>query len=237
MKTLIKTALANTLLIGLLIFSSCISDDPGPLQYGERDFSVNNFTRLDMGNAFNIQVQQGNEFRVDVSGDVRNLEDLSVYTSGSTLIIHYDRNANRKHTTYIRITMPELLGVDFSGASISEIRGFTGQEELDITLSGASYAQVDCDYNNLSLNLSGASVLNILGTGERLVALVSGASDLRGFEYPVKEGKLDVSGGSLGKVTVSTKLEATLSGASTVRYRGNPVVYQNVSGDSSLSID
>jgi hypothetical protein len=79
--------------------------------------------------------------------------------------------------------------------------------------------------------------LNLLGSGEKLVALVSGASDLRGFDYPVKEARLDVSGASLGKVTVSTKLEATVTGASTVRYRGNPAVYPNVSGGSSLSMD
>jgi hypothetical protein len=237
MKTLIETGLVNILIAGLLAFSSCISDDPGPLQYGEREFSVDNFTRLDMGSAFNIQVQQGNEFRVEASGDVRNLDDLSVYTSRNSLIIHYDKNANRKHTTYIRITMPELLSVDFSGASISEIRGFTGQENLDITLSGASYAKVDCNYSSLNINLSGASVLNMLGTGEKLVAFISGASDLRGFDYPVKEARLDVSGASLGKVTVSTKLEATVTGASTVRYRGNPAVYPNVSGGSSLSMD
>lgn len=237
MKTLIETGLVNILIAGLLAFSSCISDDPGPLQYGEREFSVDNFTRLDMGSAFNIQVQQGNEFQVEASGDIRNLDDLSVYTSGNSLIIHYDKNANRKHTTYIRITMPELLSVDFSGASISEIKGFTGQENLDITLSGASYAKVDCNYSSLNINLSGASVLNMLGTGEKLVAFISGASDLRGFDYPVKEARLDVSGASLGKVTVSTKLEATVTGASTVRYRGNPAVYPNVSGGSSLSMD
>jgi hypothetical protein len=133
--------------------------------------------------------------------------------------------------------MPELLSVDFSGASISEIRGFTGQENLDITLSGASYAKVDCNYSNLNINLSGASVLNMLGTGEKLLAFISGASDLRGFDYPVNEARLDVSGASLGKVTVSTKLEATVTGASTVRYRGNPAVYSDVSGGSSLSMD
>src|SRR5688572_25071443 len=113
-----------------LIFTSCHHEDPGPLQEDRRDFAVTDFDRLEMGSAFNIVVEQGNSYSVTVKGDRRNIDDLDVYKSGNTLVIEFEDNANRRHDTYIAITMPALKAVNFSGASDSKIRGFESSEQL-----------------------------------------------------------------------------------------------------------
>src|SRR5688572_8325313 len=87
------------------LLTSCHNEDPGPLQEVHKDYSLIDFDRLEMGSAFNIEVEQGNEFRVRVEGDRRNIDDLEVYKSGSTLIIEFEDDANRHHDTYINITM------------------------------------------------------------------------------------------------------------------------------------
>ncbi len=86
-----------------------------------------------MGSAFNIEVEQGNAFSVKVKGDRRNIDDLNVYKNGNTLVVEFDDDdANRHHDTYISITMPSLKGVNFSGGSVSKIRGFESEEDLDL---------------------------------------------------------------------------------------------------------
>jgi hypothetical protein len=226
----------TAILLGISLFiSSCNSDDPGPIQYGERTFALTDFTQLDMGSAFKINVQQGNAFNIRTTGDVRNLDDLVVYTSGNTLLIHYDNTANRKHATSIYITMPALTGVQFSGASVSEIRGFADDSPISLTLSGASLCRFDSHYDTLRVNVSGASRMEMTGSGQKLHAVVSGASELHAYDYPVQETSVSVSGSSLGRLSVSTTLKAIVSGASAVKYRGNPAVIADISGSSSLT--
>lgn len=221
----------------VLVLTSCDSQDPGPIQEIERDYTVLDFDRLEMGSAFHIEVEQANTYSIQIKGDRRNVDDLDVYKSGSTLIIKYTENANRKHDTYITITMPRLKAVNFSGASVSTIKGFESDNEFDLFLSGASISQLDAGYREINLDISGASSLVMHGLGDVLDAKISGASSLSAFDFPVREASVKVSGASESKVTVSDELDATASGASSILYRGNPAVSSNSSGASSIAKD
>src|ERR1044071_5862185 len=97
------------IILSAAVLTSCYeTEDPGPIQETEKEFSEVDFDRLEMGDAFNITVEQGEFFKISARGDRRNIDDLSVKKVGSTLIIRFDDNRNRRHDTYITITMPEL---------------------------------------------------------------------------------------------------------------------------------
>jgi hypothetical protein len=228
---------------GLLIFSvslallSCTSEDPGPVQDYEKIFSELDFDRLEMGSGFHITVEQSANFSVRAEGDRRNLNDLEVYKSGSTLIVKFDDNANRHHTTYITITMPELVGVNFSGGSNARVSGFESVDQLHVNLSGGSVCQLKAGYADVDINLSGASKLRMEGLGDEFTADISGASELTAFEYPVRLASVKVTGASRGKVTVTDELDVIASGASHLLYRGSPSLSSDVSGASSIRQD
>lgn len=225
-------------LLGISLFlSSCETEDPGPLQEIEKDYSIIDFDRLEIGDAFHVDVEQGSTFSIEVEGDRRNIDDLEVYKSGSTLVIKFDDDANRQHDTHISITMPVLRAANFSGAMVSTITGFESDDELDLYISGASTVQLVAGYREVDLVLSGASKLMMRGLGDELHATVSGASVLSAFDFPVGEATLEFAGASVGRVTVSNELNVVGSGASSIRYRGNPTVIKNTSGDSTVEKD
>lgn len=214
--------------------TSCHTEDPGPLQEGEKQFSIVDFDRLEMGSAFIIDVQQGAFFSVEARGDRRNIDDLKVYKDGNTLVIRYNDNHNRKHDTFISITMPSLRAANFSGATNSRISGFSGLGELDFYLSGASLSQLDVDAGEVNLVISGASNLTLSGSGAELKSEISGASLLNSFNYTVDEVKVNASGASKAHVYADSQLEAIASGASVIYYKGSPNVSSSVSGASSV---
>ena len=232
--TLLKTALAITV---FSILASCCNEDPGPIQETRKEYALVDFDRVEMGSAFNIEVEQGNAFSVKVKGDRRNIDDLNVYKNGNTLVVEFDDDANRHHDTYIYVTMPSLKGVNFSGASVSKIRGFESDEDLDFYMSGSSISQLDVKYRALDLVVAGASSLVLFGSGDQFDAEISGASTFKAFDYPVREAMIDISGASEGKVAVTDALKVTASGASSVLYRGNPSVVSNISGASTVQKD
>jgi hypothetical protein len=230
--------LAITLMGAMSLFlSSCYTEDPGDLRPAEETYDIVDFDRLEMGDEFVIRVEQGNFFSVSVRGDERNIDDLIVRKEGSTLIVRYEDNHNRKHDTYIDITMPVLHEVNFSGASNSVVTGFLHDGVFKISLSGGSVSQIDLDGEVTDLSLSGASILTLTGSSAELSAGVSGASVLKAFNFPVDEAYVNASGASSVKVTVANKLNAVASGASSILYRGSPAVTSNVSGGSSVHHD
>ena len=233
-----KTPLIAFLFALLTIFSiSCDTEDPGPLQEDRKDFPIIDFDRLEMGSGLNIKVEQSNTYGIQVRGDRRNVDDLEVYKSGSTLIVKFEDNNNRKHQTYITITMPRLEAVNFSGACVSKVTGFQSDDDIEFILSGASVAQLDADYDEVNVSLSGASSLAMSGAGDQIHADVSGASVLTAFDYLVREADITVAGASSGKINVDEQLRAKASGASSLLYRGNPSVTSEVSGASVVQKD
>jgi hypothetical protein len=222
----------------MFVLSACSeTEDPGPLQEAYEEYSIDDFDRLEIGDAIHIDIEEGNYFEVSVRGDRRNVDDLDVFKEGSTLIVRFDENRNRHHDTYVTITMPTLRSVNFSGASDSRVSGFYELENFDVYLSGASTCQLDIESMDIGIVLSGASVLTLRGEGINLDSELSGASVLRAFDYPVANADVVVSGASTGKLTVENHLDVSASGASSVRYRGNPTVDSNVSDSSTVQKD
>lgn len=229
----------TTCLAFLASFSACTFNfiDRGPYEEITQSYGLTDFDQLDMGSAFNIEVRQGNAFRIDVRGNRSDVDDLDVYTRNGTLYAKYRNSRSHRYTTYFTITMPTVRSVDFSGASKSTISGFANLRSFEITLSGASRSEVDLDATNLKFDLSGASTLDIIGQGSVMEGDLSGASTLEAFDYLANDAILDVSGASRARVNVAKTLDVTASGASNVRYRGNPSVRQNTSGASSVQRD
>jgi hypothetical protein len=237
------TKLKKTLLLFIsfgyiFLLTSCLREDPGVLESGQKEFLVANFNGLEMGNAFVIDVREGNEFKVLATGDVRNLEDLKVYKSGSTLNIEYRNRRIRKHQTYISIIMPKLVNINFSGASDAVISGFGNTAHTEIELSGASKAEIDMQSQNFSIELSGASNLTVSGNSTSNCKIeLSDASKFNGFSLPATYIEVDASGASTAYVYAIEQLDVTASGASSVFYRGNPSVSADLSGASCLKRD
>ncbi len=220
-----------------LLVSSCLREqDPGPLQRDERNYNVQDFDRLEMGDAFVVAVVQNPVYSVTVRGDRRNLDDLNISKLGTTLRIFYPTNAERDHTTFITIGMPALRGVSFSAASSSTISGFKG-DAVDLVLTGASICQLSIESKRADINLSGASRLTVTGKGEALNAKISGASELYAYNFAAGAVDADASGASKVSVLASQTLKATASGASIIYYKGSPSVTSSVSGASTVASD
>lgn len=236
-----KPNLGSIIAIALLVFSisSCglLQQGIEPRNPDEKTFDLRNFDKLEMGNAFNINVKQGSNYRVIANGDSRDINDLVVRVSGGELEIYYKKWRVRRYRMEIEIEMPTLKEVDFSGATTSYINGFENIDELDIELSGSSRATVSAKARVYEIDLSGASELELTGSGQLLEADLSGASKLNAFDTQVVRASLEVSGASSGRVNVSERLNVRASGASKVRYRGNPEVSSNLSGSSHVERD
>lgn len=186
-----------------------------------RTFNVSGFTKLDLGSAFKIDVKQGSNYQVIVTGKANDLDDLEYGVTRSTLRIGYKNNGWRKSRENVRvsITMPSLDGVDFSGASTASVRGFEGGS-MSVAVSGASRVEMNFSAKNVELDLSGASRVMFIGQATSLEGEISGASEFNGKQFPAQKVNLNASGASSASVIANSSLQVDASGASRISYAG-----------------
>ncbi|WP_223860855.1 GIN domain-containing protein [Spirosoma validum] len=220
----------------LAIWMESCNQDLGPYKEVNRTYSQTNFDRLDIGSAFHVDVRSGSTFAINIRGNEADVNDLDLSVHNGVFHAEYRGTGRRqRYDTYFTITMPTLRGVSFSSAVQSTITGFANLTEVDVTLSGASKANLNLTATRLNTDLSGASSAAIIGSGTTLAGELSGASKLEAYDFPVTQADLDVSGASSAKIRVQDALTVKASGASTVRYRGTPRINSTLSGASTLS--
>jgi formylmethanofuran dehydrogenase subunit C len=189
--------------------------------------------RVEIGDAFRSTIRVGTAAPSgEITIDDNLLDRLRVEVDGDTIRIDLDGRV-RDATLRADIGLIGLRRIGVSGASQLRVEGqVTG--DLTIEASDASEIEVgSVDLDELVLNVSGASQVSIEGAAGHLRADVSGASRIALFGVEADEAEVDVSGESDAELTVLDRLEGRASGASSVRYRGEPD--RVISDESSAS--
>ncbi|MFC1969722.1 head GIN domain-containing protein [Chloroflexota bacterium] len=259
MKKAIVAVLLGVLLISGLL-AGCIREGvPGSGNLVTQEFEFSDFTRVEVGSAFEVEIVQADSFRVSVTADDNLFEHIQVSKQGETLKIGLKLVPLRPlfSTLKAEITMPQIRGLDLSGATRGTVSGFSSTENLDTEVSGASSldmtdmsaGDVEFELSGASrargditaggdarFNLSGASSVQLQGSASDLVIAASGASRVELDNFPVASADVKLSGASGATVNLDGRLDANLSGASRLSYIGEPTMGDiDTSGGSSVS--
>jgi hypothetical protein len=205
-----------------------------------REEDIAGFDRIDVSQAFQIDIRQGEEYSVIVRVDDNVVEYLQVVKEGNTLVIDLDSSLSSGYsftnvTMEAEVTMPSLTGVDASGACDVTVTGFASSESLDVHLSGSSSLEGDIEAGDARIHASGASDVDLTGSAQDLTLDVSGSSEANLANFAAIDAEVEASGASEVVVNVTGRLDADTSGSSSVYYSGDPTLGRiDSSGSSSV---
>jgi len=255
-KIKILTAVLLALLLVTFLISGCqtiLVSKNGEKETGEtetRQYDFTEYTCVDISNAFSYEIKQSDIYSISITANNNLFDDIKVAQEEQTLIISmeppevrqaiFNTNLNLKAV----ITMPQLNGLDSSGATHGTVADFSSIENLDFTASGASSVELvkisaadvsfvvsgasnvtgDIEANKMELEASGASTVQLKGSADSIASDGSGASHLKLADLKVVNAKIILSGASDCTVNLDGKLDAELSGASTLEYIGEPTL-------------
>lgn len=197
--------------------------------------NLTDFESIELSGIFNVKINQGAEYGVEVEGSTRQKEHYHIFTQHKTLVIDYDNDKEvffwknelfEDDKITVTITLPHLHELDIKGAGKLRFGNFD-ESDVEIKLSGAIVADGRLDASTLDVEISGASFLDLEGRGTFLEATVTGASGLRAYQYEVDRAVISAHGASSAKVNVNETLEINKSFASNVSHRGNPSIIKN----------
>jgi hypothetical protein len=203
-------------------------------------YAFSDFTEIEIGSAFQFEIRQSSSYSINVTADDNVMEHVQISKDGQTLKIGLRTGLGIflgpvSATLRASVTMPQLRELTASGASHGTVSGFSSTEDLDITVSGASRVTGDMTAGNVHFGISGASTIQLEGSADDIDANVSGASRLNLEVFTVHNADINFSGASSGTVNLDGRLDANLSGASTLWYIGEPTMGDiNTSGASTV---
>lgn len=194
-------------------------------------FGLKDFNEIEMSGLFDVVIQQGDEYAIELEGNDTQKKNYSIDVSGETLKIAYHtrskdfwtKNAEDNELVKLTITLPRLQKLKVKGAGKLKVRGFD-ENEAKISLTGAMVADARISANQMYIEMAGPVVLELDGHGQFLEASISGTAQLRASNYEVDHGIIDAHGLGQARVNVTGTLEIEKDFTSSVHYSGNPNV-------------
>jgi len=233
-KAMVAVLMAVLLASGLL--AGCVGWVPGSGNLNTQEFNFSDFTRVEAGSAFQVEIAQSDTYSISITADDNLFDSIQVSKEGETLKIGLKRAIPSFRTLKAEITMPDLYGLKLSGAARGTVEGFSSSHDFILDLSGASKVTGDITAGDADFDVSGAGTVQLQGSASDLAIAASGASRVELDNFPVNNADVTLGGASRATVNLDGRLDADLSGASKLSYIGEPTMGDiNTSGGSTLS--
>lgn len=236
-----KKLLLFSLMISLLS-SSCINFGGkrvrGNGNIVKEDRSVDDFNGVEVHGALDVYVSQGDQKAVRIEGDENLMKFIVTETHGNRLEVRtkqgYNLHPSKKMKIYV--TSPQFTHLDVSGAcNIIGENKISSNDKLELEVSGAGDIRMEADAPDLSASISGSGKVDLKGRTQNFELDLSGAGKATCFDLMAENTKVEISGAGSAEVFASVKLDAQVTGAGKVRYRGNATnVQQQISGAGSV---
>jgi len=199
------------------------------------DRSISGFTRLEVSSSFEVILTQGNSESLTIEADEHIIDKIKTRVTGNTLEVYTKGTIRNYKVMRVYITFKQLESIELSGAVKITADQSLQFDRLKLDISGACSLEFDMEADRLDLDLSGASKLILNGFVNYLDADCSGSSKLMLAGLKTKTIFLDSSGATTAEFWVTELLDVKSSGASNVRYKGEPkTVNLDNSGASSV---
>jgi hypothetical protein len=130
-----------------------------------------------------------------------------------------DIKLNPTMKLYVTMRNVEELQVNGGGKIIAENSLATGN--IKLAVNGGGSMDIDLKGDMVKAEVTGSGSLALRGYATAVDALVSGPGTINGFNCPVDDAKVKVSGSGVCELNVTNKLDAVVAGSGMVRHKGN----------------
>jgi hypothetical protein len=205
--------------LALFMFNSCDKEmirGSGPVITESRQ--VGSFTRVKINGSTDLQIRQGTEFKLELTGYANILGYLETEVRNGELTIGFRNNTGiMNDNSAAMVTMPSLEAVTGNGSSSTRV---TGPFYIDA----------------FSAHLAGSCDLSVENCSGRAISVqIDGSGNFKAFDFPGKKAEIRMSGSGQAEMNVSDELDIWISGSGKVYYQGYPAIYTHISGSGQVT--
>ena len=175
---------------------------------------ISPFTSISTEGAFEIEVTCQKDPSLEIEGDDNVLDLVTAEVGGNVLRLKSTKSYSTNEPVRVKITVPNLEGLSVSGAGRIEIKNVKN-EKFEIDSNGAPNITVAGNTNVIDIDSNGAGRIDT-------------------HNLHASRAVVDSKGVSRIDLDVKDQLDVTVSGPSSVTYRGDPVVNKTINGPGKV---
>ena len=224
--------------IALILLSACNMDcEKGSGHEAKVTRKVGAFTKIDVSGGFKLTLKQDSSSNITVSADDNLLELIKTEIHGDELRISTGKkNICSELPMEITIGVKDLKAIDASGAVEIKTDGLLVAKDIKFDLSGSTKLNMDMNAGNVQTQGSGATEINLRGQASSHSIDLSGAGKVYALDFVVGNYNISTTGATECNINVLHELNVESTGASSIKYRGNPDnVNNHKTGASSIT--
>ncbi len=204
----------------------------GSGKQASEDRKVTDFKKISISGGFKVILKQDSSMSLHITADDNLLKYIKTEISGTRLKIYTKKNICNAGPMEVTVGVRNLEEIKASGAVEVESDGNIKTQDLRLKLSGATKVTMDLNAANVSTEGSGATELFLKGQATSHSVDLSGSGKLHALDFVVGSYTISTSGVGDCEINVLNSLAVHSSGASSVKYKGNP---SNITNDKSGS--
>ena len=219
----------------LVIAASCQKQNAASPIKKEKYFELSGFTKITAGENFTVNVMRSKNFSVKAIGSMDDLLDLGLKVEEGQLNIKYNRIKLTREKIELLITVPVIDKFQLYAAAKGSVTGFQDQSTLmNTVLTGFSNASLSGAGMQVSINVSGNSILSLSGNTESLNGSLSGSGQLHAYGLNAKEAKVNAAENGKAYIMPTYVLFANVSGNGQVFYKGDPSTHVEINDNGQV---
>jgi hypothetical protein len=197
---------------------------------------MGDFTQIDISGGFKVNLKQDSSMVVSINADDNLMKYIRTSVDGDRLRIETRRNLCGSGEMVINIGVKNLEKIKTSGAIDLTSDGKLVTKDLSLDLNGGSKVNMELDAANVNTEGSGASEINLKGQATSHKVHLTGSGKIYAFDFVVGSYDIETTGASECEINVLHDLNVNTTGASEIKYRGNPTnVNSHKTGASTLT--
>jgi hypothetical protein len=172
------------------------------------------FTSISTNGAFSIEVTCQKGQSLELEGDENVLGVVTTEVNNNILRIGSSKNYSPSEPIKLRISIPNLDGLSVNGAGHIDIKGMNNDK--------------------FEIDSNGAATITVAGTTKMVDISANGAGKVDTQNLHAARAVVDARGVAKVDLNVKDQLDVTISGPSSVSYKGDPVVNKTINGPGKI---
>ncbi|MES2590243.1 MAG: DUF2807 domain-containing protein [Bacteroidota bacterium] len=203
--------------------------------YAQSQRNISDFNGIHVGDIFNVVLIQSDTNTIKIDADEKTQPYIRTEIKDGILTILSDNSIKNDQPLLVTIHTKKLSSIIINGSADLKTENQLISDTITIESSGIGNVLLDLKTTKIITKVKGRGDVTLTGTTQTLDATVSGAGDLKASDLETDNAIVKVTSEGDAKVYVTKSIDADVSGAGSIIYKGTPAERTiNISGLGSV---